>query len=173
MKVGSSMNIIIKKKGVTLVELIAVIGILGIVFSIIFQIFSFQTKMYNVAMSTNDVQNSGRLCLNSISEGIRLAAQVTINDPNADLINIAGISGRSKQIVQITPYGSSVTYQYIINNNKLYKYKNETNYSLVASKVNKISVSKVGSIYEISVEVQSGNFVKIFTTSVSLRNWGL
>lgn len=173
MKVGSSMNITIKKKGVTLVELIAVIGILGIVFSMIFQVFNSQTKMYNLAMSTNNAQNAGRLCLNSISEGIRLAAQVVINDPNADLISIAGISGKSKQILQITPYGSSVTYQYIINNNKLYKYKNETNYSLVASKVNKISVSKLGSIYEIYVEIQNGNSVKTFTTSVSLRNWGL
>lgn len=173
MKAGNPMNKNIKKKGFSLVELIAVVGILGIVFSIVFQIFSIQTRLYSSEMATNEAQNSGSLCINSISESIRLASGAIANDPNAALISISGLTGSSKQIVQISPYDGSSAYQYVINNNKLYKYVTSTNYYLIASKVNKVTVTVTGSVYLIYVEIANGSSIKTFTTSVSLRNRGL
>ena len=96
MKAGSPMNKKYKKKGFTLVELIVVIAIMGIVFSMIFQIFSFQTKIYKTEIDTNDAQNSGILCLNSISESIRLASGATPNDPYAALISYFRTYGNLK-----------------------------------------------------------------------------
>ncbi|MBU3183878.1 PilW family protein [Clostridium estertheticum] len=177
MKVGNPMNNNLKKKGFTLVEIIVVIAIMGIVFSMIFQVFSFQTKIYKTEVENNDAQNSGRLCLTSISEGIRLASLVTVNDPNvtAPLIATPKITGRSYQIVWITPYGGTSSYQYIINDTKLYKYVNDSSYYLIASKVKTVTVIKVGSVYAIRVEIFNGSSInsKIFTTSISIRNRGL
>jgi len=169
MKAGNPMNKNVKKRGFTLIELIAVIAILGIVFSIIFQIFAIQTKIYKTEMATYDAQNSGRLCINSISESIRLASGVTLNTTS---INIIGL-GSSKQIVQITPFGGASAYQYVINNNKLYKYVNNASYYLIASKVNKTTVTMSGSVYVIYVEITNSSSIKTFTTSISLRNRGL
>lgn len=163
----------VNKKGFTLVELIVVIAIMGIVMSMIFQMFSFQTKMYNTGINTSDAQNSGMLCLNSISESIRLASDVPINDSNADLMSIVGLSGISKQIVKFTPYGGTSVYQYVVNSNKLYKYLDSSNYKLIASNVNQVTVTLSGSVYVIYVEITNGNSIKIFTTSVSIRNRGL
>ena len=50
-------------------------------------------------MRTNDAQSYGMLCLNSISEGIRLASVAMPNDPSAALVSISGLAGGSKQIV--------------------------------------------------------------------------
>ena len=167
------MNKNIKKKGFTLIESIAVVAILGIVFSIIFQIFSVQSKIYSSEMATNDAQNSGRLCLNSISESIRLALVATPSDPNATLISISGLEGNSKPILQIAPYGGESAYQYVINDNKLYKCVTGTSCYLIASKVNKVTVTVSGSVYLIYVEISNGSSIKTFTTSISLRNRGL
>lgn len=169
MKVGSPMNKNIKKKGFTLVELIIVIAIMGIVVSIIFQTLSIQTKIYKTEMDTSDAQNSGRVCLTSISESIRLASAV--NDPKADLTPFSGVMRDSKQIVQITPYGGGAAYQYVINNNKLYKYLNSTTYYLIASNVENVTVTKSGDVYVIYVEIANGSSFKTFTTSISLRDW--
>ncbi|WP_259472682.1 PilW family protein [Clostridium estertheticum] len=171
------MNKNIKRKGFTLIELIVVIAIMGIVFSMVFQFFSFQTKIYKSGVETNDAQNSGMLCLTSISESIRLASAVTVNDLNVanPVISTPEFTENSYKIVKITPYGGASFYQYIINNNKLYKYINSSNYYLIASKVKAVTVTKVGSVYEIRVEISNGSSInlKIFTTSISLRNRGL
>ena len=172
MKAGSPMNKNIKKKGFSLIELIAVLAILGIVFSIVFQIFSVQTKIYKTEMDTNNAQNAGRLCINGISESIRLASSAIIYDSSIN-VSISGLTGYSRQVVQISPYGGASTYQYIINNKKLYKYSTGTSYSLIASNVNKVTVTLTGSVYAIYVEIANGSSVKTFNTSISLRNRGL
>lgn len=178
MKVGSPMNKNIKKKGFTLIELIVVIAIMGIVFSMILQTFSFQTKIYKTEVETNDAQNSGRLCLTSISESIRLSSLVTVNDPNiaAPLISTPNLTDSSYKVVQITPYGGTSSYQYITNGTKLYKYVNSSTYYLIASNVNKVTVTKPNinvEVYGIYVEITNGSSIKIFTTSMSKRNRGL
>lgn len=164
------MNESIKKKGVTLIELIVVIAIIAIVFSIINNIFSFQSKIYNTEMVTNAAQNSGTLCINSLSNGISLASNVTPYDPGIAYVTLSGLTGNCKQIVGMTPYGGVSTYQYVINGSKLYKYVSGTSYYLIASNVNKITVTLSGSIYSIYVEISNGSSIKTFTTSVSLRN---
>lgn len=163
-----------KKRGFTLIELITVIAIMGIVSSIIFQIFSVQTKIYKTEMDTNEAQNSGRVCINSIGESIRLASLLpTLIDPNVALIYISGLTGSSKQILQITPFGGGPAYQYVINNDKLYRYVDSTSYNLIASKVKKVTVTLSGSVYIIYVEIADGSSIKTFTTSMSMRNRGL
>ena len=59
------------------------------------------------------------------------------------------------------------------NSNNLYKYVNSTTYYLIASNVNKVTVTLSASIYVIYVEITNGNSIKTFTTSMSIRNRGL
>jgi prepilin-type N-terminal cleavage/methylation domain-containing protein len=166
MKAGSSM----KKKGLTLVELLVTLAIFGIVISLVMLIFVNQTRLYNKEMNAYDAETTGNFCLNSISESIRLATNVTLN---TDLVTLNGIDGVSKQIIQVTPYGGVSSYQYIFNHDKLYKYTNDTNFTLIASNVNNITVTQSNSVYTIYVEAKNGSSIKAFTTSVTLRNRGI
>lgn len=173
MKAGNSMNLVNKKKGFTLIELIVAIAVMGIVVSMVFEIFSSNTKMYSYGIEVNDVQQSGMLCLNRISEGIRLSSSALPYDPAAPLINLSGLTGSSKPIIQIIPSDGSAAYQYVINNNILYKYINSTSYSPIASNVNKVTVTLSGSVYTIYIEILNGSSVKTFSTNVSKRNRGV
>lgn len=160
------MNKKIKNKGFTLLELIAVIAILAIMYTIIFQIFTSQMKIYNNEIVKNDVQNSGRLCLNYISGSIRGASHI---DTTIVYESLNGLSGQSKRIMLV----NNNEYKYIINDKKLYKYVNATNFSMIASNVDDIVVtinnadnSGINSIYKINVNIDG----KYFMSEMSLRN---
>lgn len=162
MKAGINMKY--KNKGFSLIELIAVIAILTIAYAIIFQIFTTQTRIYNNQMTKNDVQNSGRLCLNSISDSIRLASysKKTINPIKVYNQTFNGLAGQSTQVMSV----NNGEYTYLINNRKLYKYINGTNYNMLSSNVDDITITQNNNIYEIDVNVSG----KHFYTEVSSRS---
>jgi prepilin-type N-terminal cleavage/methylation domain-containing protein len=66
------------KKGVTLIELIVVLAILGIVLSAIFSVQLFGTKTFNIGTNQSDIQNDLRLTAQKITDEIRYAENAHI-----------------------------------------------------------------------------------------------
>lgn len=172
MKVVIKMNNQIRRKGFSLVELIAVIAILGIAYIIAFQIFTTQTRIYSKEMIKNDVQNSGRLCLNSISNSIMQDS----NDTNRPVLNpsdtpeaFTGNNFEPKLKILNSTQGN---YWYVLNknNNELYKITTN-NSSIVANNVIDVSIDNINNkVYKIIVRINKGSYTKDFSTEVSLRD---
>ncbi|AGK98204.1 PilW family protein [Clostridium pasteurianum] len=161
MKVVIDMKNQIKRKGCSLIELIAVMAILTIAYGIIFEIFTTQTRIYSNEMVRNDVQNSARLCLSSISDSIQLASYSKENINIMKQQNTFDGLGQCTQIVSV----NNGEYTYVINNRRLFKYVNSTNYTMISGNVDDITITQ-NNIYEIDVNITG----KHFYTEVSLRS---
>lgn len=72
-----------KKRGLTLVELMVSIAIFTIVLSIAYSIFGFSNKTYYNGVKQYDIQNSIRLANDYITQQIRYATKVKIEDSGA------------------------------------------------------------------------------------------
>jgi prepilin-type N-terminal cleavage/methylation domain-containing protein len=172
------MNNKFKSKGFSLIELIAVIAILGIVYAIIFQIFTTQTKIYSNEVIKNDVQNSGGLCLNSISNSIINDSNNT-NRPDPNPTDTPEAFNGSNFQSKLKVSSSNGDYWYILDksNNQLCKITTIGNKNIIANNVEDVNVSDVtisensnNKIYKITVTIKKDNYTKVFTTEVSLRN---
>lgn len=73
-----------KKKGLTLVELIVVLGLLGIVLPLAFNIYLNQTKVENYISTNVNVQADGSFAINEINNDLRLSTYVS-NDYKDEL----------------------------------------------------------------------------------------
>ncbi|WP_287821972.1 type II secretion system protein [Clostridium sp.] len=166
------MNNQIKRKGFSLIELIAVIAILGIAYAITFQIFTIQTRIYSNEIIKNDVQNSGRLCLNSLSDSIIKDSNNTNKpDPNPTDTPEAFTGSNFEPKLKILSYTQG-NYWYVLNknNNQLYKITTN-NSSIVANNVVDVTVDNISNkLYKITVRINKGNYTKDFETEVSLRD---
>lgn len=155
-----------KKSGVTLVELIVSMAIMLIVMGIIGAIFSSGAKCYKSEMSRVSIEDESRRALNEICRGIREAQNIQIiNNSNA---TVKGLSGTSILCAEITPYDNKAPYEYIINNNNLIKYYSKDSYVKVASEINKITILYNNS-YDITVEMSGQSSNNMYMTSVSLN----
>lgn len=66
------------KKGVTLIELIIVLAILGVVIAMAFSLFSFGNTVFRFGSNQFDVQSGTRIASQFIDEEIRYAADISI-----------------------------------------------------------------------------------------------
>lgn len=104
--------IIKDKRGVTLIELVIVISMIGMVIALSFLLFSFGNINFSMGRSKYEVQSSARLAVDKIIQEVRFATRLEI---------VADIQAGS------TPL-AGFNYLYIANNGKLYhvKYNTET-----------------------------------------------
>ncbi len=72
-------------KGITLVELVVSLAILGIVLSVIFSLFIYGTKSFSIGTNQYDVQSEARLTTDALIEELRFATSLEILD--VSLIN--------------------------------------------------------------------------------------
>lgn len=72
------MNERMNKRGMSLVELMVVIGILGILFTAVYMFFTKGTEQFHFARRQNELATSGRLALEALSDEIRWAGYMPI-----------------------------------------------------------------------------------------------
>ncbi|MDP4143041.1 MAG: prepilin-type N-terminal cleavage/methylation domain-containing protein [Bacillota bacterium] len=73
-----------KKKGVTLVELIVCIAVLAIVMTAVFQLSSFENKMYTTGNTEIDNQQNLRIAVQSLTNSIKRAENLPASPPTDD-----------------------------------------------------------------------------------------
>jgi prepilin-type N-terminal cleavage/methylation domain-containing protein len=141
-----------KKKGFTLVELMAVIAILGIFSTLIFSLFSSSTSMLVMAENDNVIQNESRNIIDVLEEDIRYGSKIK-----------PGTSGTGN-VLSLTRNG--IRYVYKIEGTEFKKYKDNTpdngtdnadDFIVAPSKnVKEFEISEKEGLYKIRFKFENG-----------------
>ena len=95
-----------KKKGVTLIELITVLAIMTIIFSVVYSVFSAGNNIYNKGSNEVEIQDSARSVFLSVGENLNRAAYATVSK-----VTLAS----SNSVKVVNSYGSEITFSNISN----------------------------------------------------------
>ena len=178
-----------KKKGFTLVELIAVMAILSIVLTTVYFIFNSYNKIYTNEYTDNTIETSGKVITEEISQNIKKAsyASLSFNIESGNNINITDSFGSNKiikvnNLVKPLIYleqDNSSCYLYAIVENghkkELHKFTYVNNNSSmdnsISINVNDIVVRPQNnkSSFEITAQVSYKNKTNTYVTTASLR----
>lgn len=177
-----------KKKGLTLVELIAVMAILSIVLTTVYFIFNSYNNIYTNEYTDNTIRTSGKVITEEISQNIKKAtyASVNFNITSGNNINITDANGSNKiikvnKLVKPLIYleqDNSSCYLYAIvengENKELHKFTYVNNNSNIDNNIS-INVTDIvvsvqnKSAFEITAEVYYRNRTNTYVTTASLR----
>lgn len=154
-----------KKKGFTLIEVIAVIAILAITGALVFTLFNRTHKVFSKAEKESVSVDKARVVLSILEEDIRLSKEVKT-------------SGLLENIKVQVNNKSDEVFSYSLESNKIIKYKGNTKIATLADNVKKFEVTPVGNSYKIQIGVSIYNLkvptddkeeIKSFETIVSRR----
>ena len=76
-------------KGVTLIELIIVIGLLVVVLAVLYNIFMVSQKSFQIGIDKSIVQQDARVCSNKITDELKLAKTVSLTEPTGEYYRIS------------------------------------------------------------------------------------
>lgn len=188
-----------KKKGVTLVELVAVIAIMAIVFGIIYNIFVSGNKIYTKGSNDVSVQNTARSVFITVGEDVKKAVFASVNSVTlvgGNKINAVNSSGTAVSFT-ITNTNSSIyldtsktpqfnciyvelnsttSYIYVVKAvnatdvKELHKISNTGVDTVIASKFDNLTFTEQDKIFTINVsEHDKDGNPRNYNTTVSLR----
>ena len=169
-----------KKKGFTLIEMMAVIAILGIFSTLIFSLFSSSTSMLVMAENDNVLQNESRIIIDILEEDIRYGKNIKIENPTIS----GGISTESILILE----RKEKIRKYQVENGAFNQYisekktetetdNNPVRYELNATPskyIKKFKVEKQGTgkevLYKIEIEFENGKSNYKYSNSIYPMN---
>lgn len=159
-----------RKKGVTLIELVAVLAIMSIVGTIIYSIFFSGMQIYNVGVDQSGTQDYSRHVFTNIGEDIKKASLVTLFS-ESDEITLSDIGVCKKKLE--AKFDTGTTNLYVLDsNNSLYKV-NGSDKVLIAPKLTSLKIEKLlSNSYRITVSINLNGKIKEFTTTAATRNRG-
>lgn len=131
-----------KKKGFTLIEMIAVIAILGIFSTLMFSLFSSSTSMLVMAENDNILQNESRGIIDTLEDDIRYGTDISITNG-----------------VRLSLTRNSERYIYKVENGEFRKYKDNTSNNNIdnadifivapSKNIDEFKISKEDNLYKI------------------------
>lgn len=173
-----------RKKGVTLIELIAVIAIMGVVFTIIYSIYSNSQRIYNTSFSKIQLQNSGRKSLNEICNSVKASQTAAIVNLSTNNIVVNTntfpvIPNLTFTLLFIDPADENIQpYLFVIENqNELHKFYVTGKDELISNNIdlsNTLITKPLSSqdSYFIKLGVKYGNFSESYTTYSTINSGG-
>ncbi|MGL4849471.1 MAG: PilW family protein [Clostridium sp.] len=129
-----------KKKGFTLIEMMAVIAILGIFSTLVFSLFSSSTSMLVMAENDNVLQNESRNIIDVLEEDIRYGESIEV-------------TGAPQMILALTR--KSTRYFYTIEGSEFQKYEDEDNDKKFDKTKDKLIVSPSKNVKEFEVKKEN------------------
>jgi prepilin-type N-terminal cleavage/methylation domain-containing protein len=165
------------KKGMTLIELVAAIAILGVVMAAIMSLFMTGINFFRVGNLKSQVQSDARLAVNSIVENIKFASELTIMNHSSvpdvsmmdpqDNYNYFVIS--SGTMYHIETNGSSYSMKPIARSNQSYQFSfsniNIDNNTLRIV----VTVTESGETFNVSSDIALDNFVLSSSTLSEIK----
>lgn len=103
-----------KKKGFTLIELIATMAVVGILMTVIFSLFSTSSSMLTSAEVDNEIQNEARMIVNLIEDDLKFGSKIKLNTREL----IADLEGENIEFQRKDSNGINQVYRYKYNGEK-------------------------------------------------------
>lgn len=135
-----------KKKGFTLVEMIAVIAIIGITGALVFTLFGKTHKVFSLAEKESISVDEARMAMSILEEDIRLSDKGS----SIDIIN----NGEDTKSIYIKVDGKDIIYDK--NSNEVIRTKNGTKVTL-GKNIEKLNIDESGGIYTVRIYIVDMN----------------
>jgi len=113
------------KKGITLIELIIAIGLIGVLLMIVFSVFIFSTKVYNMSHSNIEIQEQAQMIQNFIENNLYLSSGIeSIIDKDGKKIDPNKFEEVDIKEVRFNVDGQMNSIYHIYNKKKIFIKKN-------------------------------------------------
>ena len=155
------MNLLSNQKGLTLLELIISVGLLGIIMAAGLTLYLTGIKTWKTGDVQLELQQNARIAIKTISEAVRDAKIVEVLDEEGKYV----VEGNRISIV--TNKGENIEFYY--KDKKLMRKKNHTS-NTVANYVENIVFKKESSLIFISIEVKKEDHSVELETKIFPRN---
>ncbi|CAH2212945.1 PilW family protein [Tepidibacter aestuarii] len=162
-------------KGVTLIELIISIGFISVLLMIIFNIFIFSTKVYNISHSNVEIQEQSQMIQSFIESNLYLSSGIdSVIDKNGNKLHVNEFYEKDIKEVRFNVDGQIRSIYHIYNKKKLFIKKN-LNYNgyEFGDYIENIKIKNIdnGSGAEISLKLQKDSEVINTSFLIYFRNY--
>ncbi|MGL4874786.1 MAG: PilW family protein [Clostridium sp.] len=130
-----------KKKGFTLIELVATMAVVGILMTVAFSLFSSSSRMLNIAEVDNELQDESRMVVTLVEDDLKFGSKIKLNSrEDFDSTTI----GKEIEFQRKDEAGNMKMYRYRYDdiNKELKKYNVENFDTATASEVEMGTLSK-------------------------------
>ncbi len=163
------------KKGITLIELIISLGLISVLLMIMFNIFIFSTKVYNISHSNVEIQEQAQMIQSFIENNLYASSGIeSVIDKNGKKIDLNKLDESDIKEVRFNVDGQMCSIYHIYSKKKVFIKKNiKYNGYEFGDYIENINIKNIdkGSGAEISLKLQKGREVINTSFLIYFRNY--